>query len=302
MNQLILSLFIWAQIVSQKGVAAEANNNDVYTEAIRIEKEILNLKHHFKVKIKVKPELKSGNLQPRHVWAMTYVILLKLGKLRRLHHIPYIEPVNIEPMIYMSPTLAWAMTQKILTEINIVKFYLNLHTQTPPKTSVNGKSYLDSYNKLNTISAELDLLTSPVTESEVYVEAKRLNEDVDKLLQLLHIFDSAVPPTRKENFKSQDSLNAIFLLLKEIQRIQTNYGLDTTDLSGFEMGNNNIANDVYSLVLLALLELQQVKAQLGMVYQITPGSTFDSSKTPSDVVQLMGYISTKLKMIKSKEL
>jgi hypothetical protein len=280
--------------------AAEATPSDVYAQALRIEAEVESLKRHFKITANAHTEDKSGDLKPRHTWAKSYVILLKLGKLRRKHGLTFIEPVNVEPLLDMPPTQPWDMTQRILSEIAILKHRLDIPGQPPAVVPVSGKRPIDAYNKLHHISAELELLTGAVTPSEVYGELKRLNEDVNAILRHQRIFEKALPPPRRDNLQPKDSLRAGFELMAEIQRLQRTHGLQTTDYRGFEMGDKTTPDDVFGMIALALAELQRVKAQLGMIHQITPGAPYEENKVPADVVQLLGYVTAKLREVQSK--
>jgi hypothetical protein len=280
--------------------ATEMTPSDVYAQAMRIEHEVESLKRHFKLTGKAHVETKSGDLKPRHGWAKSYTILLKLGKLRRKAGLINIVPVSVEPMLEMSPNYPWAMTQRILVEIAITKQLLGIPGQPPAAVPVNGKRSIDAYNKLHQISGELDLLTGAVTSSEIYSEVKRLNEDSNAILRHLRIFENAVPPPRRDKLQQHDSLRATFEMLGEIQRIQRINGLQTTDFQSFEMGDKTTPDDVYGMVALALVELQRVKAQFGLIHLVTTPGAYEENKTPTEVVQLLGYITDKLREIKSK--
>ena len=280
--------------------AAESTPNDVYAQAVRIEVEVDSLKRHFKITGKARVEAKSGDLKPRHVWAKTYVILLKLGKLRRQQGLTYIVPANVEPLLDMPPSQPWGMTQRILTEIAIFKQRLDIPGQLPAAVPVSGKRSIDNYNKLNQISGDLDLLVGASTPNDAYSEAKRLHEDITALLRHQRIFDEAVPPPRRDNLQPKDSLQAVFMLIGEIQRIQRAHGLATTDFKGFEMADKATPDDVLAMIELALSELQVIKARLGMTHAVTAPGTYEENKTPTDVVQLLGYVTAKLREVQSK--
>jgi len=109
-----------------------------------------------------------------------------------------------------------------------------------------------------------------------------------------------VPPPRRDNLQPKDSLKAVFKLVDEIQRIQRAQGMQTTDFKGFEMGDKTVSNDVHSMVGMALAELQRVKFHLGMIRHVTPPASYEENKTPADVVQLLGYVTDKLRDFKTK--
>jgi hypothetical protein len=200
----------------------------------------------------------------------------------------------------MTPNHPWAMTQRILNEIAIIKRLLDIPGQPPATVPVSGKHPLDVYNSLHQISGDLDLLVGTSTPSEAYSEAKRLDDDVSAVLRHQNIVDQAAPPPRRDNLQPKDSLQAVFVLMTEVQRLQRAHGLTNTDFKGFQMGDKTTPDDVIGLIELALAELQYLKAKLGMTHAITANGSYEENKVPADVVQLIGYITAKLRAIESK--
>ena len=192
------------------------------------------------------------------------------------------------------------MTQRILTEIAILKHRLDIPGQPPAAVPLSGKRPIDTYNKLHQISGDLDLLVGASTPNDVYSEAKRLHEDVTALLRHQRIFDEAVPPPRRDNLLPKDSLQAVFMLLAEVQHLQRAHGLTTTDFKDFEMGDKATPDDVLVMIELALAELQSLKARLGMTHAVTASGSYEENKTAADVVQLLGYVTAKLREVQSK--
>jgi hypothetical protein len=299
LRTVLLPLLLWAT-ANSAAHAAEATPSDVYAQTVRIQAEVDSIKRHFKITGKAHAEPKIADLKPRHAWAGNYIILLKLGKLRRKQGLPYVAPVNIEPLLDMTPNHPWAMTQRILNEIAITKRLLDIPGQPPATVPVSGKHPLDVYNSLHQISGDLDLLMGTSTPSEAYSEAKRLDDDVSAILRHQNIFDNAAPPQRRDNLQPKDSLQAVFMLLAEVQRLQRAHGLVSTDFKGFQMGDKTTPDDVIGLIELALAELQYLKAKLGMTHAITATGSYEENKAPADVVQLIGYITAKLRAIESK--
>jgi hypothetical protein len=296
----LIAWFLIPMIGASVAHAAVASPSDMYAQAVRIEQEVDGLKRHFKVPGKIQVEPKTGDLKARHIRAESYVLAFKLGKLRRKYGLAYIQPGESEPSLDERGSQPWGTLQRILTEIQIFKHYLDIPGQPVPARPATGKQTIDVYNKLHQISADLDLLTSPVTASEVYGEVKRLNADLDAVLSQQHIFEKAVPPARRANLLPRDSLRAVFEILAEIQRVQRRYGMGTTDFKGFDMGDKTTPDDVFGMLELTLAEWQRVKAQLGMTHLVTMPAGFEENKEPADVVQLLGYIADKMREIKAK--
>ncbi|MDD5296772.1 MAG: hypothetical protein PHU46_07660 [Rhodocyclaceae bacterium] len=296
----LIAWFLIQMIGAAVAHAAEATPSDMYAQAVRIEREVEVLKQHLKVSGKAHVVPKAGDLKPRHIRATSYILLFKLGKLRRQHGLTYIQPGDSEPALETKPAQPWGTLQRVLTEVQVIKYYLDIPGQAAAATPVSGKRTVDVYNKLHQISAELDLLTGPITPNETYAAAKRVNEDVDAVLGYLRIFEKAIPPPRKANLLPADSLRAVFTVIGEVQRIQRLYGMEITDFKGFDMGDRATPDDVFGLIALTLAEWQQVQARLGMTHHITAPATYEEYKEPADVVQLLGYTADKLRQIGQK--
>jgi hypothetical protein len=204
-------------------------------------------------------------------------------------------------MLDMSHDPVWGLSQRIVNELEILKYFLDIPGQMPAVVRVSGKKSLDNFNKLSQISLELDLINGASTPSETYSEAKRLNEDVNQVLRQLRIIESAVPPPRRSNLHPKDALVAAFALLAEIQRVQRGFGLKPVDFKAFDKGDKATPEDVMMVVELTLTEFQRIKFHLGMSHSITPPAIYTEDKKPDDVAQLLGYLTSRLQEIKAKE-
>ncbi len=299
MTRLIVLLLFLTMTICGAAYAAEATPNDVYAQAVRIQQEVELFKRHYQLTGKIEAQaLQNVTWKPEYAWVRGYIILLKLGKFRRIHDLPYIEPPGIEPVLEMSPNQLWEMTQRILSEINILKYFLDVPGQAPAQLRVSGKKPIDVYNKLTEVSLMLDLLNGATTPGEVYSEAMRINDEVNQLLRHLGIFEHAVPPARRVNLQPGDALQAIFALLGEIQRIQRAYGILPMEFKVYNKGENTVSDEVLMMVELAVTEFQRIKFHVGMTRNITPPSIYTEHKQPDDVVLLLGYITDKLQEIK----
>ena len=275
--------------------------NEVFSEALQIEKEIDLLKHHFNITV-VNPNVPiEADLQPRHVWQRAYVILLKLSVFRRKHGLPSFAPLTFEPALKLEPAMNWGQTQRILTELRIIKKHLGMSGEVSPANSVQGKQSIDVFNKLDQIAFDLDNLNGePINPSYVYAEVQRINEDVNSIMRNTGTFDNAVPPPKNPNVTPKDSLHAAFVLMDEVQRLQRQLGLDITNFSVFHKTDNVVPSEVFRMVTLCLAELQIIKAKLGILHNFTPAAEFYEGKTPVQVVQLLGYVANKLHLVDVK--
>lgn len=302
MNRLATLLVFLAQgLWGAVAHSAEATPAEIYAQAVRIELEVASLKRHWKVAGEAKiTHRNSAESRPAHVWSRCYVILLKLGKLRRHLGLPYVEPIGIEPSLDMPLNPVWGMTQRILNEIHILKFFLDVPGEVPATALVAGKRLIDADNTLTRISHELDLLAGPVTATEVYAEAMRINEEVNAVLRHLGVFERAVPPPRPEALEPEEVLRAAIVLLEEVRRIERVHGMAMPELQELDTGDKAALDEALIMVEFALAEFDRVKARIGMAHRVAVPSTYAQDKKPADVVQLLGYITDKLRQIRPR--
>ncbi|ABK44612.1 hypothetical protein Mmc1_2111 [Magnetococcus marinus MC-1] len=275
--------------------------SEVYTQAVQIEKELAILSKYFI--IPGKPELFEpfiANLQPRHVWQKSYFILVKLNLLRSKHGLPTIPPSAIQPVQQLDPVLVYEQTQRILTEIAIIKKRLGVDEKVSPAKAEVGKQPTDVFNKLHQISLAIDKLNhAPISPSSVFAEAMRVYEDVNTLISHLQLDNTTFPPAKLENITPMDSMDATFGLIKEIQRLQRDMVIPRTDFTSFKNQRTIEPADVFNMVGMCLAELQTIKAALDLSTEVTPQAKFYTNKKPADVHQLIRWITRKLQQIQT---
>jgi hypothetical protein len=282
-------------VAAEKGITP----NEVFSEALQIEKEINLLKRHYNLAVVNSVAPIETDLQPRHIWQTSYVVLLKLNIFRHKHGLQGVVPIAVAPAVKLEPTMNWGQMLRILTELMIIKNNLGISGEVTPASPVQDKRPIDVFNKLNQIAYEMDVINGePISTSYVYAEALRFNEDVNSILRESGISDAAVPPPNNPNATPQDSLNAAVTLMEEVLRLQRQLGLATTDFSAFHKTEKVLPSDALNMVTLGLAELQVIKARLGMEHTITPAAEFYEGKTPTQVVQLLGYVTNKLRLVK----
>lgn len=297
-NKLIQTFCLIGCLISAQPAIAEITPNEVYAQAVQIEKEIELMKRHYNITALNQVSPVETDLRPDHVWRKSYVILFKLNIFRRKHGLIGITPVEHEPALDLAPILNWGQMQRILTEIRIIKTYLNIPGEASPATPVQGKRPIDVFNKLNQIAYDMDTLNGePISPSYVYAEIMRINEDINTLLRKTGTLDFAVPPPRNQNATPKDALAAAFSLMGEIQRIQHRLGLEATDFEVFRKSDHVVPSDVFNMVTLCLAEIQRIKNKLGMKHVLTAPAEYHEGKTPVDTTQLLGYMTQKLHLI-----
>lgn len=274
-------------------------SSDVYAQVLLIEKETELVKRHFNI-VKQSAEIVeiNGDIQPRHVWQKSYMLQMKLVVFRHKHHLDGLAPVSIEPREQLDSRYTWAQTQRILTEIRIIRKVLGIVGDVGSAPLVDNKKSVDVFNKLAHIEAEWDALTGTYFDSSyVFSQTLRLSEDVDMILRQLEVFDNAIPPAKNADDTPNDSLAQAFLVMEQVQRLQKLAGLHTTDFSVFRKTEKAIPSDVFNMVCLILAELQQIKDRVGLKHSITPAALYHEVKKPADVRQFLGYITNKLMLI-----
>ncbi len=302
----MIKILIALTLLFNIAVAKKVTANEVYAQVILIQKYIHNLHKYFKIehhhedqgietnKIKTK-------LNPRNSWQKTYEILVKINILRNENDLPTIEPVNMTPELNINPNLVYGMTQRILTELYIFHYLLEIKTPVYKAEIFQGKSSLDVFNGLNHISTSLDELNKiGFTPSYVFGENMRVYDDLTIILQHLNIKDNTIPAKKYIKATPYDTFNIGMKMLLKIKQLQIKSGIKFVDYSGFKK-NNITPADVFALTGMIIAELQTIKANIGLYDYITPAASKYNSKTPVEVDQLMNWNLRKLLLINSLE-
>jgi hypothetical protein len=292
---LVLPLFLFVG----EGVAArsEISPAEVYVQAERIYQELELLNDHIGKNVPDKIETFQARLKPRHVWQKSYVVLVKINIFRQLNNMPRITPNSIEPVLNLEPTLVYGQTQRILTELAIIKRHLDLGKEVKIPPLPTGIKSIDVFNKLHAASMELEELNEQeIDPPHVFAEVMRLYKDVSSLLRQLGIKDDTYPPARKSTVTPADSLQEVFVLMAEIQRIQRFAGIEHTNFNPFRKQHDVRPSDVFNMVSMSLAEFQLIKAYSRLT-RITLAAEYLDGKSPADVYQLLQWITRKLRLI-----
>ncbi len=280
---------------------AEANvtPDQVYSLTQRLQAEVELLKKHFEIdRDVVAPEFDLP-LTPGHSWQKTYEILFKINILRQKYGLPFIAVPSREPREEPHPMLVYEQVRRLLTELDVLKFYLQIPGGTPPPREVNGKQPIDVFNLLNAISYQLDSLNGEsFTPSHVFAQAIRISEDIKVLLEALGIHDDTISPPKQENTRPAEVYLVGLELLGEIQRINRLAGLPVLDIEAFRLPPPITPSEVFTLTGIILAELQPLKARLELKHTLTPIAGYYTHRIPADVRQVMGWALRKIKLIR----
>jgi len=275
--------------------------NDVYAQVMLISKEIHFLLKYHELEHNHKEVLARTNiktkLKPRTTWQKTYEIMIKVNILRKSHNMPIIEPINIEPILELDPAMVYEQTQRILTELRIIKYRLDIKNRQYKPSKYSNKTPQDVFNELNHISASLDTINKSVfTPSYVFGEAMRVYDDLTTILNYLNIKDDTIPTKRDNSATPLETFSTAMKIIEAIRTLQKRVSIETVNFSSFKKKNPS-PSDVFTMVQMILSELQTIKANIGLFHYITPAATSYNSKTPADVDQLMNWNLRKVLLI-----
>jgi len=295
----VFSTIVFSNLFAMNSIASKTTPSHVYAYTKQLHDEIKLLKKHFNITKEPSYKNIKTTLLPRHAWQRTYELSVKLNILRAKSALPIIEPINMEPTLNLDPAFTYEQIQRLLQEVNILKFRLGIKGTTHTPEIVEGKTPTDVYNYLNQISRELDLINgAEFTPSYVFAESMRIFEDMDTILSHLKINVITGSPAKIKNATPKESYDLAINLLNIIKALEIQAGIPTVDFYAFRKKDVNPA-DVFEITQIILSELQIIKAYIGLNHTITRGALNYTSKTPADVVQIMGWLIRKARLIDS---
>lgn len=298
-----MRIFVLLCLISLALSAKSITPNEVFSEVALIHDEIHYLLKHYGVKHDHKKIIMDtkidAKVKPRNVWQKSYEILVKINMLRVSHHLSRIEPVGMEPVIYLNPDMTYEQTQRILTEIRIFKTRMGIKNLPYKHQTFKNKTPQDVFNELSHISASFDELNkTEFSHSYVFSETMRIYNDLSSILQHIKIKDNTIPSKRDPNATPLHITHKIVKILDKIKYLQRSVGIETVDFSAFFKANPT-PSDVFTLTQMILAELQTIKAYIGLTNYVTEAALTYSNKSSVDVDQLMSWNLRKILLIES---
>ncbi len=290
----------WFALITPLIFAAEPTPDDVYTKAYQICMEIELIKNHLGFHQATEEIPTPTQLTPGHSWQKGYEILYKINVLRIRYGLPYISTPSREPQLTVAPMIAFEQTSRIMSELQLLKYYLNItETVTQDVTKFSGKKPTDVYKLLNKISYDLDIINGKtLMPADALTQAVRVFEDVSAILDILKIQEDSIPPPKGTNVQPGGAFDNVLRVLEEISRIKKTVNMGMIDFYAFTPTDRAITpSDVFSLAGIALAELQQIKAYLGLTRVLTPMAERYENIRPAEVQQLFGWSVRKLKSV-----
>jgi len=287
---------------SSSTFAIEISPNQVYAKIFQIKQEINILKQYFNITEETQPSSLNITFSPRHTWQKTYEVLIKINILREKLGLPIMAVSSWEPLQHLKPFHVYEQALRILTELELVKFHLNIQEKSASTVNVVGKTVTDNFNLLNVISHQLDLLNQEsFNPSHVFAQAMRINEEVDAIIEALELKDTTNPPPQHKAIEPKHVFQTALNLLQEIIRVKDLVALENIDLNAFEIKSEQLItpSDVFNLTGIILAELQPLKAYLQLKHTFTPTAHHYENKIPAQVQQVLGWVVLKLKLIQT---
>lgn len=281
--------------------AVEPSVNDVYAKVYQICQEIELIKKQLGFHQAAEETPTPTQLTPGHSWQKGYEILYKINIFRKNYGLSHISTPSREPQLKVVPMIVFEQTARIITELQLIKYYLNITENIIPNTTpFEGKVPTDVYRLLNKISYDLDTINGKsLSPTDALSQAVRVFEDVSAILDALRIKHDIIPPPKNLNTQPGGSFDNVLQLINEIERIRKMIGMDVIDFQAFTPTDRAITpSDVFSLAGIALAELQPIKAYLGLTNVLTPMAEHYENIRPAEVQQLFGWSTRKLQLIK----
>ncbi|MEZ5673565.1 MAG: hypothetical protein R3E08_14800 [Thiotrichaceae bacterium] len=298
-------VYFWIAFIGLpfSAMAIEATTDDVYAKVYQVNQEVQQLKQFKHIDKVAEASNLTVALTPGHNWQKAYEILYKINIFRQNNGLPFIAVPSREPLLKLPPMISYEQMERIVSELQILKYYFGITEELAPTPTFVGKSPTDVYNLLNEISSDFDLLNGKnLTPSNVMTQAVRISEDVNFIMEALGIKNTTIPPKKNIGVQPGGAFDNFVQLLVEIKRIQKLIGLSGVDFYAFKPTNRVVTpSDVFSIGGIALAELQPIKAYLGLKYALTPMAEYYEGMQPADVQQLVGWNIRKLQLISTIE-
>ncbi|MBF0318200.1 MAG: hypothetical protein HQL01_00135 [Nitrospirae bacterium] len=288
--------------------ADKTTPSDVYNELIKAARDIELIKKHLtRGRAAPAPTAKyiKIDVKPRHVWQKTYIILLKINLLRKLHGLPTNSVSSLEPVVELDPVLNYEQARRIQTELALLKFRLGITSDAAPPaadgekkaTGPGRKTPSDVFNLLHNMSLQLDSLIGENSElNHSFAQTMRILDDINSIILALNIKDETIPPAKKPSAVAADSFEAALKVLDEIHRLQRQTGIGIVDFHSLAEGEIT-GSDVLTITSMILAELQTLKAAVGLKDVLTSSAKVYTNKTQAEISQILGWAYRRLQRI-----
>lgn len=270
-----------------------ATPDDVFIEALILERQIDLLRESSNNTIEIKKPLPQKGKSSVHVFAKSIEVREKIAAVQKLYGLETIDLKGI-PSTEIGSADVLESVLALRNALSTILKSQNLIEPIGRSSIVSGMTPNEVYEKLWFISNSLDTFIGPIQPSSVFVsvthaliEAKNIAQKLDVEVPVpLHIREGALPmDVNIEGFRN----------LYRIAKLQRELGVSTIPVGAFPIGTI-LPADVYDTTNIILAELSRIRAKLKMP-DPEYGEINGENKSPAAVLiqmQQIGQISNLL--------
>ncbi len=264
--------------------------DDVFNAAGHILRELNEYKSNLGIHVKVKQNPPAEGLAPQHVYRKTLECLQQVNQLRIRKGIGETAMPD-PPLRLITPNEVYDLVTRLDMELEVIyrkdKFkYIQWYTETNNFTG--KKTPGDVYNRMQTISGELDILlgSQGYSPDDVYGLAENINREIRLILTSLDYKIPHLSIPFKPGLKPRDTLAASYRLFSLVKKIQHRAGIFTPFIPAVLPTLNVTPNDVYNELQMIFAEITVLKMHLKIFVSLPDTDRIKfKNKTPSHVEQ-----------------
>jgi len=292
----------WLSLPPACAQPSEITANEVFSQAYQIGEELKIMQRHFGLPEQTWEPLPTITMTNGYLYWQSEEILTKIALLRAKFNLPSTAQPGHEPSVTLSTWEIFEQTQRMMTEVKLLKQFLGIVEKPPSPLLFVAKTAQDAYQQLHVLSALLDQLrATPLPLENVFAQAMRLMKDVEVILSALQIVDDNSPPLKRPQTSLREVQPVLLNLLREIERLKRSASLPVVDYAPLMpvMRETLSAEMCFHLIGVTLSELQALKAQLGLRHLPTPPAYVYVQKTPAEIHQILEWCTHKLHLVRA---
>lgn len=282
-----------AMLLCNSSAFGAATADDVFREALILERQIDLLRETSNNTVEIKKPLPQKGKSPVHVFAKSIEVRRKIAELQKLYGLDTIELKGI-PSTDIGPVEVLESVLALSKAMSTILKSQNLIDPIGRSSIVSGMTPNEVYEKLWFISNSLDTFIGPIQPSSVFVSVTHALAEVKNIAQKLDV-EVPSPLNLREGALPMDVNIEGFRNLYRIAKLQRELGVSTIPVGSFPIGTI-LPADVYDTTNIILAELSRIRAKLKMPnpeYEKIDGE----NKSPAAVLiqmQQIGKISNLL--------
>ena len=277
------------------GVAADKTPSHVFQQTEDIISEVKLLRQALNANdFPLEPEYQLLK-QSIHVYSKGLEVLTKVSRIQSKLGMQAVE-VGTIPLVRVTPSQVFGLTQRILTELRRIKSNLGVSTSIQPAAFVGNKQPSHVYRNMWRASYMLDAMVKAIKPSDVYGRGLYINNELDIIAKHLQVsLDGIKEPRRKERIRPKQVAERVIRNYYNLSRLQDKLGMPKARIQGISLERIR-PSDVYDLAGMLIAELVLIKVHLGITTVAVPTSPVDG-KQPADVLVQMELAGKKIAQI-----